>query len=214
MAHGGDGRQRKQNGRHHGSGAVYYLPTALQQQRQPTQVTALIEGTVSSLRPEAAALQLLLQKLPTAADAVVFTDSLSLMSSLVAYSSRAGRRRALASPQAPTLKRIAELLANRQGHIRLVKVKSHMGMPLNAEADKLADVGMTEETATPEVDPTATMPLSFRSRRPPPERPQSTFTRDRQEAKQDEAGKKTGHQTPGTAETRVRAQSGPAAGQR
>ena len=125
-----------------GAGAVYYLPTALQQQGQPTQVTALIEGTVSSIRPEAAALQLLLQKLPTEADAVVFTDSLSLMSSLVTYSSRAGRRRALSSPHAPTLTRIAELLANRQGHIRLVKVKSHMGMPLNAEADKLADVGM------------------------------------------------------------------------
>ncbi len=43
-----------------GAGVVYYLPTALQQQRQPTQVTALIEGTVSSLWPEAAALQLLL----------------------------------------------------------------------------------------------------------------------------------------------------------
>ncbi len=64
-----------------GAGAVYYLPTA-QQQQEPTQVTALIEGAVSSLRPEAA-LQLLLQALPTAADAVVFTDSLSLMTSLL-----------------------------------------------------------------------------------------------------------------------------------
>ncbi len=48
--------------------------------------------------------------------------------------------------------------------------------PINSEADKLADTGirLAEETA---------MPLSFSMRLPPPEKPQSSFTRGRLEKK-------------------------------
>ncbi len=85
---------------------------------------------------------MLLLLLLEAARAVVFTDSLSLMTSLMSNYSLAGSRRALASPHTPMMSRIADLLASRQGHVLLVKVKSHMGLPLNAAADVQAEIGL------------------------------------------------------------------------
>ena len=98
------------------------------------------------------------------------------------------------------LRQIAEILACCQGHIRLVKVKSLMGIPLNTEADKLADASLAEEVATPEIDPAATMPLSFRTRLPPLERPQSSFTRTRLEEKKTQEGMEKDNQTHSSAE--------------
>eukprot|EP00961_Rhodomonas_salina_P272754 3685619-Rhodomonas_salina.1 len=73
---------------------------------------------------------------------------------------------------------IADTLATWEGHIRLVKVKSHMGMPLNAAADKAADAGAKAEHTPPDIEGLQALPIQFRSRVAPAMAPTSAFTRD------------------------------------
>eukprot|EP00961_Rhodomonas_salina_P272805 3686324-Rhodomonas_salina.1 len=99
-----------------GAGAVRVIVGAVDR-TQVRVVAEPIDGEVSSLRPEAAALLLLLRTLPRTAKVVVFTDSLSLMTTLMAYSTLQGRRRGRASPHALLMAQIADTLATWEGHI-------------------------------------------------------------------------------------------------
>eukprot|EP00961_Rhodomonas_salina_P101563 1366276-Rhodomonas_salina.1 len=62
------------------------------------------------------------------------------------------------------MEQIADLLAQWEGHVRLVKVKSHMGMPFNAAADKAADTGAESDNVYPDIEGLQALPLQFRSR--------------------------------------------------
>ncbi len=84
------------------AGAVY-SHCMLKPQGKPSLVAEAVDSSVSSLWPEAAVLLLVLLKLPSAAYAVVFTDSLSLLTSLLSYCTRAGSRHELTSQHAPTI---------------------------------------------------------------------------------------------------------------
>jgi hypothetical protein len=145
-----------------GAGAVYRLPgsdtTVLESLHKP------VDGQVCSLRPEAEALLLLLQTIPAQEPAVVFTDSQSLLDSLLTHYLRSGCRRALASPHRAHIRAIVDVLTRRTGATRLVKVKSHMGMPLNAAADAQADLGAEADPTTSSTIATVTMSLQFRPR--------------------------------------------------
>ncbi len=59
-------------------------------------------------------------------------------------------------------------LIRRTGHTRLVKVKSDMGMPMNAAADAQADIGAEGDPTTCETMEAATMPILFRAQARPP----------------------------------------------
>eukprot|EP00961_Rhodomonas_salina_P148894 2004482-Rhodomonas_salina.1 len=74
---------------------------------------------------------------------------------------------------------IADTLATWEGHIQLVKVKSHMGMPLNAAADKAADAGEEAEHTPPDIEGLQALPIQFRSQVAPAMASTSAFTRDR-----------------------------------
>eukprot|EP00961_Rhodomonas_salina_P066988 899395-Rhodomonas_salina.1 len=91
----------------------------------------------------------------------------------MAYSTRQGRRRGSASPHALLMAQIADPLATWEGHVWLVKVKSHMGMPFNAAADKAADACAESEHVCPDIEGLQALPLQFRSRVAPVPAPTS-----------------------------------------
>eukprot|EP00961_Rhodomonas_salina_P163068 2196364-Rhodomonas_salina.1 len=100
------------------------------------------------------------------------------MTTLMAYSTWQGKCSGRASPHALLMAQIADILATWEGHIWLVKVKSHMGMPLNAAADKAADAGAEAEHTPPDIEGLQALPMHFRSRVAPAMAPTSVFTRD------------------------------------
>eukprot|EP00961_Rhodomonas_salina_P269397 3639815-Rhodomonas_salina.1 len=100
----------------------------------------------------------------------------------MAYSTRQGSRRGRASQHALLMAQIADLLATWEGHILLVKVKSHMGMPFNAAVDKAADAGAESENNYPDIEGLQALPLQFRSCLASVPAPTSVFTRARSHA--------------------------------
>ncbi len=81
------------------------------------------------------------------------------------------------SPHVPMLGRVAELLVNWRGHIQLVKVRSHMGMPLNARANTQANIGSAQDSGAATLDGVAMLPLSFIMLVAPATTPISSFLR-------------------------------------
>ena len=75
--------------------------------------TRRVEGAVSSMRAEVAALLLFLCLLPAMLPLVVFVDSLLLMTSVQGYAILAGQHQMLASPHAEALNQLAQVLAAR-----------------------------------------------------------------------------------------------------
>jgi len=104
------------------------------------------------------------------------TVSQSLLDSLLSLYLQSGSRQALASPHHPLLRAIVDELVRRTGHTQLVKVKSHMGMPMNAAADAQADIGAEGDPTTCEMVEAATMPILFRARACQPASHLSQFT--------------------------------------
>eukprot|EP00961_Rhodomonas_salina_P114226 1536888-Rhodomonas_salina.1 len=92
----------------------------------------------------------------------------------MAYSTLQGRRHGRASQHALLMTQIADLLA--MWEVQLVKVKSHMGMPFNAAADKAADEGAESENTPPDIEGLQALPLQFQSRVAPATAPTSEFT--------------------------------------
>ncbi len=72
-----------------------------------------VDGQVCSLHPEAEALLLLLLAIPADEQAVVFTDSQSLLDSLLTHYLQSGCRQALASPHLLLLLDIVDELIGR-----------------------------------------------------------------------------------------------------
>eukprot|EP00961_Rhodomonas_salina_P246917 3336116-Rhodomonas_salina.1 len=105
-------------------------------------VAAQLPGPPSSLRAEAAAMLELLLTLPPTIQLTVLSDSLSLLRLLNNYHRRGFRFQPLQHQELDLLERILDALRERTAETLLVKVKSHTGIELNAEADRLAKQGL------------------------------------------------------------------------
>jgi ribonuclease HI len=107
-----------------------------------------VGGKMSSLRSEAAALHLLLQRVPPDMILTVLMDSLGLLQTLQKW----GRFNFTPAPGTQLhfdiIYPILVLLHTRTAHTLFVKVKSHSGVALNEQADLLAEEGHISDAVT------------------------------------------------------------------
>eukprot|EP00961_Rhodomonas_salina_P122090 1643959-Rhodomonas_salina.1 len=98
-----------------------------------------VSGEAASLRAEAVALDLLLDHTDPDRNLVALTDSLSLMLLLDGWDRQDFIPRAEFQKHKDVIIPLAVKIAARTGLTTIVKVKSHMGVPLNEEADMEAN---------------------------------------------------------------------------
>jgi len=119
-----------------GAGAICYDGTT------PWTTAVRVPGKLSSLRVEAVALIRLLQHVPSGTSLIVYTDSLALMQSIVSHNRRDFCAPMHSKAERAVIEHLLSLLNARRGAVHIVKVKSHMGMPANGQADALAGQGV------------------------------------------------------------------------
>eukprot|EP00961_Rhodomonas_salina_P164885 2221844-Rhodomonas_salina.3 len=117
-------------------------------------------GEAASLRAEAVALYLLLDHTDPSQKLVALTDSLSLMLILDGWDRQDFIPRAEFQKHKDVIIPLAVKLASRSGETVLVKVKSHMGISLNEEADIEANKGLSSQEYCPALRPVAQLLLA------------------------------------------------------
>ena len=111
-----------------------------------------VAGTAiaSSFRAEAAALSFAITHAPSHLPLIVFTDSMNVIHALQAWNRRIFCRDLRRQRNADILEVILRDINRRTAPVRVVKVKSHRGIPLNEEADVWA--GTAAAAAADEVE--------------------------------------------------------------
>lgn len=100
-----------------------------------------VGGDLSSLRAEAVALDILLDHTSAHASLVFMTDSLSLMQTLESWDWADFFPIPHLQKHCDVIEQLSAKIRARDGVTVLVKVKSHLGVPLNEAADVEADKG-------------------------------------------------------------------------
>ena len=141
-----------------GAGAV------LGHQQPSATFSARVGGPPSTLRAEAAALDLLLQHVNPAEDLLIFCDSLSLLQIIQRWGSLDYWPCADDLLHFDVISTVLDKLRSRPGRTLLVKVKSHCGCMMNERADEAADFNGLDQTETlwPGPDKASWLRLSVR----------------------------------------------------